>query len=73
MHKRNCPPCNENQEYLGEIEIDRPRLVLGELSPEAKAARLPLRPEELIDALHDRVHPTSGRLLAAKPIKTRRE
>lgn len=70
---------DEARARLG-VGAGRPRLVLGEpyrragaLSAEAKAARAPLRPEELVEALHDRVHPTSGRLLAAKPIKTRRE
>jgi DNA-binding transcriptional regulator YiaG len=42
------------------------------LSPEAKAARAPRPPEELVGALQDRIHPTSGRLLAAKPIKLAR-
>jgi DNA-binding transcriptional regulator YiaG len=38
------------------------------LSDEARAARVPLPPAELVDALHDRIHPVSGRLLAAKAI-----
>lgn len=38
------------------------------LSQAARAARALRPPEELVDALHDRTHPTSGRLLAAKPI-----
>jgi len=42
------------------------RPVLGELSAEAKAARSPLRPEELVDALHDRVHRDPGRARAAR-------
>lgn len=42
------------------------------LSEEARAARAPRPPEELVGALQDRVHPTSGRLLAAKPIATNR-
>lgn len=50
----------------------RRRMVLGELSPEGKAARAPLPPEVLIDALQDRVHPSSGRLLASKPVKLHR-
>jgi hypothetical protein len=40
--------------------------VLGELSAEAKAARSPLRPEELIEAQHDRVHQDPGRARAAR-------
>jgi len=43
------------------------------LSEEARAARAPRAPEELVGALQDRIHPTSGRLLAAKPIATRRK
>jgi hypothetical protein len=39
------------------------------LSAEAQAARAPPAPEVLVDALQDRVHHTSGRLLASKPIK----
>lgn len=35
-------------------------------------SRSPLPPDVLVGALQDRIHPTSGRLLAAKPIKTRR-
>jgi DNA-binding transcriptional regulator YiaG len=42
------------------------------LSEEARAARTPRPPEELVGALQDRIHPTSGRLLAAKPIATSR-
>ncbi|MCU0692925.1 MAG: hypothetical protein MUF54_16115 [Polyangiaceae bacterium] len=42
------------------------------LSEEARAARAPRPPEELVGALQDRIHPTSGRLLAAKPIGTTR-
>lgn len=44
------------------------------ISHEARAVRTPRPPEELVGALQDRIHPTSGRLLAAKPIaKTRRK
>ena len=39
---------------------------------EARAARAPRPPEELVGALQDRIHPTSGRLLAARPIATAR-
>ncbi|MEQ1568213.1 MAG: XRE family transcriptional regulator [Myxococcota bacterium] len=42
------------------------------LSEEARAARAPRPPDELVGALQDRIHPTSGRLLAAKPIATSR-
>jgi len=43
------------------------------LSEEARAARAPRAPKELVGALQDRIHPTSGRLLVAKPIATRRK
>jgi hypothetical protein len=39
-----------------------------EVSPEVRAARAPRPPAELVGALQDRIHPTSGRLLVAKPI-----
>ena len=42
------------------------------LSPVAQAERAPRPPEELVDALQDRIHPASGRLLSAKPIKLSR-
>lgn len=47
----------------------RPRPVLGELSAEAKAARAPLRPEELVGALNGCVHRDPGR---ARPARTAR-
>jgi hypothetical protein len=34
-----------------------------------RAKRCPPPPETLVDALHDRIHPTSGRLLDARPIQ----
>jgi DNA-binding transcriptional regulator YiaG len=40
------------------------------VSREARAVRAPRPPEELAGALQDRIHPTSGRLLAARPIET---
>ncbi|HQY65455.1 MAG TPA: hypothetical protein PK141_28880 [Polyangiaceae bacterium] len=45
---------------------------VAKLSAEAGAARAPRPPAELVSALHDRIHPTSGRLLGAKPIVTSR-
>lgn len=41
-------------------------------APKTRAHHPPgeLPPEVLVDALQDRIHPTSGRLLAAKPIAT---
>lgn len=52
-----------------------PRWKLGELSPEAKAARKPLPPESLVDALQDRVHRDPGCWRAAKtaPRRTAKE
>lgn len=47
----------------------RPRPVLGELSAEAKAARAPLRPEELVEAQHDRVHRDPGRARVARTVR----
>jgi DNA-binding NarL/FixJ family response regulator len=41
------------------------------LSEEARAARAPRPPEELVGALQDRIHPTSGRLRAAKSVRFR--
>lgn len=38
----------------------------------ALAARAPRRPEELVGALQDRIHPSSGRLLATKSVNVRR-
>jgi transcriptional regulator with XRE-family HTH domain len=42
------------------------------LSQEAQAARAPRPPEALVGALQDRIHPTTGRLLAAKSIASPR-
>ncbi len=46
-----------------------PRPVRPRLSKAAQAARKPPAPEQLVDALHDRVHVEKGRLLSAKPIR----
>lgn len=45
------------------------RPVLGELSAEAKAARAPFRPEELIEAQHDCVHQDPGNARAARTVR----
>lgn len=42
------------------------------LSAGARSTRAPRPPEELVGALQDRIHPTSGRLLAAQPIASSR-
>lgn len=41
------------------------------LSPEAKAARAPRPPEELVGALQDRIHHASGPVRAAKSVRLR--
>jgi hypothetical protein len=47
------------------------RAVASSLSDEAKLARAPLPPEELVGALHDRVHRETGTARAAKSVRTR--
>lgn len=42
------------------------------LSEEARAARAPRPPEELVGALQDRIHPTSGHLRSAKKLAIER-
>ncbi len=51
----------------------RRTIKLKPLSREAREARKPLPPEQLVDALQDRVHIEPGRLLSAKPIRRKRE
>ncbi len=53
-----------NQMKLDE-EIERLRARVKVLE---RDDRLPRPPEELVGALNDRIHPTSGRLLNATPI-----
>ena len=43
------------------------------LSDDARKARAPRRPDELVGALHDRIHHASGRLICANPILVRKE
>ena len=57
---------------IGGAGVGRPRPVLGELSAEAKAARAPLPPEELVEAQHDRVHRDPGRARAARTVRNSR-
>jgi hypothetical protein len=45
------------------------RIQTPKLSPEAMASRAPPPPEVLVEALQDRIHPASGRLLAVKPVR----
>jgi hypothetical protein len=40
------------------------------LSAEARAARRPLAPEELVDARHDRIHSDPGRARAARTVRS---
>lgn len=49
----------------GDVRRVRPR----KLSAQAMAMRTPPPPEALMGALQDRVHPTSGRLLATKAVR----
>jgi len=62
---------DEARARLG-VGAGRPRPVLGELSAEARAARAPLRPEELVGAQHDRVHRDPGRARAARTVRDSR-
>ncbi len=50
-------------------ETKRPRPTTRELSLEAKAARAPLPPEALVDALQDRVHRDPGRARVARTVR----
>lgn len=61
----------ESRARLG-VGAGRPRPVLGALSAEAKAARAPLPPEELVEAQHDRVHRDPGRARAARTVRNSR-
>lgn len=49
--------------------VDAQRIAPSKVSERARATREPRPPEELVDALQDRIHPTSGRLLSAKPLR----
>lgn len=55
--------------FENEEQGEEKRMTLGSLSAEAKAARAPLRPEELVGALQDRVHRDPGRARAAKSVR----
>lgn len=48
------------------------RVALPKLSDEARTLRAPRPPEELVGALQNRIHPTSGRVRAAKAIAVAR-
>lgn len=52
---------------LGAVEAKR--AAPARVSEKARAARAPRPPAELVGALQDRIHPTSGRLLSAKPLR----
>lgn len=51
---------------------DARRVSLSTLTEAVRKARTPRRPDELVGALQDRIHPASGRLRAAKPLNLRR-
>jgi hypothetical protein len=55
---------------LGSAET--PRVRPPRLTAAVRAARSPLKPEELVGALHDPIHPVSGQLRAAKAVAIRR-
>jgi hypothetical protein len=55
---------------LGSAET--PRVRPPSLSAAVRAARAPLKPEELVGALHDPIHPASGPLRASKAVAVRR-
>lgn len=62
----------EARKLLGKGEgsaIPRPR---GELSPQARAARKPLPPEELVGAQHEPIHRDRGPGRAARTVRNRR-
>jgi len=62
---------DEARARLG-IGAGRTRPVLGELNADAKALRAPLRPEELIEAQHDRVHRDPGHARPARTVRNSR-
>ena len=57
---------------LGHGPEPRPLATRPQLSPEARAARAPRPPAELVGALQDPLGPKSGRLVRSKPIVTSR-
>lgn len=57
---------SDNVMLVGEIEYLRREIERLRASPE----RPYYKPEELVGALQDRIHPTSGRLIAAHPLVT---
>ncbi len=59
---------DEARARLG-VGAGRTRPLLGDLSVDAKAARAPLRPEELVEAKHDRVHRDPGHARAARTVR----
>ena len=67
------PALHEAAIRKGTTSVSRPArgviLLRAELSAEAKAARKPLPPEELIDAKSERVHRDLGRARAARAVR----
>jgi DNA-binding transcriptional regulator YiaG len=55
---------------LGQGEVQRARAP--KVSAQTMTARAPRPPAELVDALQDRIHPASGRLLSSKPVRVPR-
>lgn len=68
-----CPACGSDALAVEELgrRLDDSQVERDEVSERARAARRPPPPEELVGALQDRIHPTSGRLLSAKKINKR--
>lgn len=62
---------SEARSRLG-VGTGRRHLVLGPLSANAEAARTPPKPEELVDALSDRIHKDPGRARAARTVRNSR-
>ncbi|WP_156040808.1 XRE family transcriptional regulator [Chondromyces apiculatus] len=50
---------------------ESPRVSPPKISAEARVARAPRPPEELVDALHDRIHREGGTARAAKSVRVR--
>ena len=63
------PQSHDDRAFLLE-EIERLSARVEELE---RDARTPRPPEELVETLQDRIHPTSGRLLSASPLRGLKE
>lgn len=68
----HCPHCWKQSCEVLQEQLNKARAKLAQLSAEAKAAREPLPPEDLIDARHDRVHREHGQARAARTVRYRK-